>query len=382
MSDKLLTDRQRTEYERIKKTKGKAAADKWKADLLARQAQPAQPKQQAAQPTPQPAQPAQPKQQAAQPTPQSAQPKPQPAQSGAGRLLSDKERDQYEAIKKDEGKPAAENWKEQILTNRPQQAIPAPQPAQPVVPAQPPTVAPPADTATLETDLQRARELAARFYNTSPLEPVVNPYQSQMVEMLNRRQQLSDPNSTFYAAKRSADIAGIVERMREGLEGYNAAENQALREAMNREVEAQLATDIERARSSNAANLVFGGAAAAREDIARRGASRAKAQTEQDIFLKNIDERQRRLRDFTEMVTGTEADERRRAEEARRSYEGTLADMSNRDILLQQERNALEAQKRSAEAGVMTGLANILQGGRSTAAQNLAMEEFFNKLNK
>ncbi len=172
----------------------------------------------------------------------------------------------------------------------------------------------------------------------SQLDPTSKNYagavSSSTQALLNQRKQQSDPNSTMFAGQRSDNMRDIISRFRQGLDGYSSTENQALRESASREIDQDFNTrrndatlDMARGRVGGAGSL-----AALRDlDRSRIGAQRGLSQ---DLFVKNVDEKQSRLKDFAGLMSSTEGTEYDRARAALADYQsllgGTESDSYNR----------------------------------------------------
>jgi len=227
------------------------------------------------------------------------------------------------------------------------------------------------------SDLAAGQDLFKRFADFGDLPRVENRYAQQEADALARRNAFADPASASYAGRRSADVADILSRMKSGLEGYTAAENQAMREAMDREITTQLNTDVRNARDTNASNLVLGGAAIAREDALRRSAAQARAQNEQDIFIKNADEKRSRLDAYGKAVSGAESTEFGRGQEAIGAYENALGGVMSNDMGLQKENLEIEKDDRNAQVAGVTGFTDLINARRSRNDQKAMIDQYY-----
>lgn len=126
---------------------------------------------------------------------------------------------------------------------------------------------------------------AANAFTTSYLKP----------GFLGRVDTMSDPNSAN--AKEIADIKGRYQR---GLDGYTSQEYQAQREQMQRGLNSNLQTNLSSLARSQARGKVYGAAASAQQANALQAAQMSKDNLEQDLMIKNIDEKQNRLGAYSE----------------------------------------------------------------------------------
>jgi hypothetical protein len=129
--------------------------------------------------------------------------------------------------------------------------------------------------------------------------------------------------------KRSSDITDIIARMKNGLEGYASDELQAFREAARREVDKARQAEERKLNDTAARYGLRGAAASARMSQLGRQNIEDTAQMEQDLFIKNADERNRRLGDYGSFMRGVEDDEFSRVQRAREAQYGMASDVDN-----------------------------------------------------
>lgn len=228
-----------------------------------------------------------------------------------------------------------------------------------------------------ENDLAAGRNLFGKFADFGDLPRVTDAYAQNRADQLELRKSFADPRSAAFAGRRSTDIQDILGRMKSGLEGYTAAENQAMREAQDREIDTVMRGDVNQARDTNASNLVFGGAAAAREDAIRRAAAQSKAINEQNLFIKNADEKRSRLDAYGNAVTGAEKTEFGQGQKAISDYENYLGDASKVDLGIQGENINLEKDDRNAQVAGLTGFADLINTKRDQDANKKAIDQFY-----
>ena len=238
-------------------------------------------------------------------------------------------------------------------------------------------VRPGRDAKQLTKDYQQAEQVYNSFFNFGDLPRVTDKYAQEKEDLLKLRGTYSDPNSASFAGRRSTDVSDILSRMKGGLEGYTAAENANIYEAMNRNAEADLQSELKNVQDTNAGNMVLGGAATARVDAARRNATRLRMQNNQDLFIKNIDEKRSRLNEYAQAVQGAEANEWNRTNEAMGNYEKTLAGNQDTDFALQQANIELEKQDRGAKIAGLGGLVDQVNAYRGERKQDNRMKKYW-----
>lgn len=215
----------------------------------------------------------------------------------------------------------------------------------------------------LRDDLAGASDLYRGTFPQEALPEYQDPYRQDQANLLNLRLAYADPNNASFAGRlsneslgvlqdfrnrstpgspgyvgaRSGDITDIINRFKGGLEGYSAAENQALRESAMRGINDQYATDSYSRQQQAARSGIRGGALGAQMAALDRARERDRAQLEQDIFLKNADEKQSRLKDFTAFMRGLEDTEYGRGREAMQDYATTQKYMDETAFLRGQD---------------------------------------------
>lgn len=150
-----------------------------------------------------------------------------------------------------------------------------------------------------------------------------------MKSLLEQRKSAMDPNSAMFAGNRSSNMRDIISRFRAGLDGYTSQENAALVGQARQGLNSQYSANRAAAAASNARNRVGGAAAAASERDAARERLDAERLMQNDLLVRNIDEKQNRLKDFATLMSETEREEYLRSQAATQSYQDLLR--SNED---------------------------------------------------
>lgn len=145
----------------------------------------------------------------------------------------------------------------------------------------------------------------------------ISPEQQSILRSLKDR---SDPNSANYAGKYSSDIQDVINRFKGGLEGYSAAENAAFREAGERGLDSTYNNMRYNKLRDLARTRTRGAAASAQMQGLDRDRGMQQAQFEQDLFIKNADEKQRRLGQYGDYVRGVDSDYANRGASALQDY--------------------------------------------------------------
>lgn len=270
----------------------------------------------------------------------------------------------------------------------------------------------------LEGDLNSASSLNSTYFPMGPLQHFLDPRAQEKQNLLNLRLASSDPHSAAYAGrmsgdtllnlnrlrdesdpnsanfvgKSSNDINDIIERFKGGLDGYTASENNALRESASRGLDADAADLRYKRMRSNAAGRVRGAAAQAGLAGIDRERQQQGMELEQDIFLKNADEKRSRLMDYSSLVRSVDdtnyarrqsafkdfrdfqdQEERESYERGRNAigdYESTLGGVSSGEFEIGKFNIGQDEKTQTRDVGNVLGLAGLLGTKRSEERQN------------
>ena len=148
----------------------------------------------------------------------------------------------------------------------------------------------------------------------------------------------------------SEDIPGqneYLEMLKAGLGGYTSPEYQAQREQMQQGLNSQYATAQQQLAKAQSRGRVYGAAGAAQQANLSRATQDSKNDLEQQLMVKNIDERQNRLTKY-----------------------GSENSAAQKDVL---ERQKLNQGNTASEIAARTGVVTGTGGLAITNAQNAAM---------
>lgn len=109
--------------------------------------------------------------------------------------------------------------------------------------------------------------------------------------------------------QRSSDTADYLGRMKSGLDGYTSEENQALREQGRRESDRDYQTAQQQQARAGVRSGVRGASAAAQARNLNTAYMQQGRNSEQDLLVKNIDEKRSRLDAYGNAIRGAETDE-------------------------------------------------------------------------
>lgn len=154
---------------------------------------------------------------------------------------------------------------------------------------------------------------------------------------------------------RSGDMQSVLNRHKAGLEGYSSAESQGFREQAQRGIDTQFKTGLAQQRIAQARGGVRGASAAAQAANLNRSRIGEQQTLEQDLFIKNADEKQRRLAAYGETLSGAEGDEYNRMMQTQTAYSNLLGgqEQANRDSS-KYDLDRLMAERSGALSSVLT----------------------------
>ncbi|TXH42142.1 MAG: hypothetical protein E6Q97_36180 [Desulfurellales bacterium] len=183
-------------------------------------------------------------------------------------------------------------------------------------------------------DARGAKVLSDRFFQQGSLGRVDEARPGEVQDILDKSKAFEE---LYRTQPRSADQQDIVERRKAGLEGYTGAELQAQREAANRETYDAYKQRMGELVSRNASSGFSGPAQAGAQAFLERDLARGLARSEQDLFIRNADEKQRRLGEYSDTISGLESEEYNRRRGSLQDYEGYLNRAREDELTRRQE---------------------------------------------
>ena len=234
-------------------------------------------------------------------------------------------------------------------------------------------------TRELSNDFLSATDLGNKFFTQKPLERIDDRRSNETQNLLNLRLAYADPNNASYAGRRSADTMDILSRMKAGLEGYTAPELNAFREKQTRGMSSNLNTSLNTLSREQNKSRTLGASSMAQKMEAMRQDREKRGDLEQDLFIKNADERRSRLTDYGSAVSNAENTEYSRGRDARGDYENTLNTDTADRFTKQQVNLGQERADRAGEVASRFGIMNMLQTERERKRQNALAKESVRK---
>ena len=216
------------------------------------------------------------------------------------------------------------------------------------------------------------KELGDRYYSPGSLGRLGTDRSPDELDAIERLKAAADKATT-----RSGDVSDLLGRRKAGLEGYDAPEMQGMREAMGREITRGGATAAAELRRAQGVARTRGAGAAAQAANLQRSLQQGRTDLEQDLFVKNADEKQRRLAEYENSLRGIEGEEFGRGQATRQdlinqyNYQGGV-DQYRNEYNLGQQANEIAGRIGAETGGIgaFTGLVGGLEG------QNIARDQF------
>lgn len=143
---------------------------------------------------------------------------------------------------------------------------------------------------------ERGRKLGDEFFSEGALGRLDATRTADDAAAIARREEQYESSK-----KEDPRVTEALKRMEAGLGGISAAENQALRESMVREIRGQTQTDMRDLRAfAGASGMGNKGIATGQMMALMQREAMARASAESDLVAKNVQERARRLTEYTQ----------------------------------------------------------------------------------
>jgi hypothetical protein len=190
------------------------------------------------------------------------------------------------------------------------------------------------------------------------LQDALNKLQAGIAITPEEREQL---NLLKQAQERTSDTADVLQRLKGGLEGLNAAENTALRDKATQAAQSGLATSIRSIQSaaarSGARNAFAGGAINKATDSFQR----QRLADEQEQMIANIDIQDRRRGQYADAVGSAENREAGRRMDYTNSLQNSNQNQFNRQGIYTNTLGGTENDSKNRVAGTTNTLGSLLQ---------------------
>ena len=177
------------------------------------------------------------------------------------------------------------------------------------------------------------------------------------------------------ANTRGAEQNTALANMKAGLGGYTSPEYQAQREQQMRGIQSNYATSASQLAKSQARGKVYGAAGAAQQANLQRSTQNSKDQLEQDLYVKNIDEMDRRNTQYGEYGRGLDSEEFDRRASATKGLSDEEAALRTEQLEREKLNIGSSNAETSAQIGAITGAGAVALAQKNTkAAQGIQRE--------
>lgn len=147
----------------------------------------------------------------------------------------------------------------------------------------------------------------------------------------------------------------VLANMEAGLGGYTSPQYQAQREQMMRGQQSNLQTGLSQLAKAQARGKVYGAAGAAQQSNLLRSSEQSKNQLEQDLYIKNIDEMDRRNMEYGKYGRGLAEEEFGRRADATKMYGDEGRKFREEELQRQQINLGQSNAELAAQIGAFTG---------------------------
>lgn len=227
----------------------------------------------------------------------------------------------------------------------------------------------------LSRDLGKASALANEYLDLSPLSTVDAGRAPETSNYLASLQALSDPTYGSYAGARTPEMQAFMQRYQDSTQGYNSQELNALREQRRREVERGFQGGrAALARGQNNYRVGATQRGAQLLDLAKTYGQQS-TDAEQDLFVRNADEQQRRLENYGTFARDLGQQEFERGGYAREQYGKALADAQANELDRQKINLSQESASKAIQEAGKLGIFQIAEARRNAKRQNRLMRQ-------
>lgn len=231
--------------------------------------------------------------------------------------------------------------------------------------------------ANRENYMRKGRALGQELFGHGTMPRINEGRTQEMSDILAGRRATAD-----YAGTRSGGVQDVLDRRYAGLGGYSSPEYGALRSRAYEGFQNQVKTGQRQLMQQQAANRVGGGTAAAGMARFMQGANAEAAKAERDLMIADITERQNRLGQYEQSLTGAEGTEWGRQMQANDALQQLTQQIEQDELARQQYNNQQFQREKAGQLQAMLGYAGIGAGDLSTGVRTaLANQQMQGALN-
>lgn len=205
--------------------------------------------------------------------------------------------------------------------------------------------------------LEQGRQMGNEIFGTGTLPRVQQGRAQEQADFLANRRAISQ-----VAGQRSGQMQDVLAQREAGLGGYTSPEYGAMRQKAYEGFQNQMQTGLRGLARAQGNNRVSGAAAAAQNARFQQSGAASAAQAERDLMLQNINERQNRLGQYEQSLTGAEGTEWNRLQQALQGEEGTMNQIRGDELGREQFNIGQLQREKAGQLQSMLGMAGLSAG--------------------
>lgn len=151
--------------------------------------------------------------------------------------------------------------------------------------------------------------LGRKFFGDNSLGRVADTRSAETQGQIDQYRGIADQYGLNSPTRRSGDVSDYLNKLRAGLEAYSSPELLAQKEQAQRGIDQQYQTSAAQNTKAQARSGVRGASATAQQQNLERSRIGEQQNLEQDLLVKNADEKQKRLLAYGGQLGGIENDE-------------------------------------------------------------------------
>lgn len=183
---------------------------------------------------------------------------------------------------------------------------------------------------------------------------------------------------SYISGQPSQPMQDVLSRYKSSLAGYSAPEVQGQREQAQRQIDAQYQTEASALKRAQAQSGVRGAAGTAQMMNLNRSRIGQQGQLEQDLFVKNADEMQRRLGEYGSALSNVENQTYARQQDALGKYRDQYAGVRADDVATKGYNDQKVADEMAGRYGALFGGLNLNLQNRGQAEDFVLNNEYLN----
>lgn len=219
--------------------------------------------------------------------------------------------------------------------------------------------------------MEEGKKMGQEIFGNEALGRLDASRAGEVSDLVKKRQEMAAAAGT-----RSADITDVMKRRKEALDGYSAAELQAMREQQQGAMNQQQQLALRQMKAQAASQGIRGGAAAAQQLALQKGMQKNLAQGERELALSNIGQKEKALGAFEKSATGAEGAEFQRSQLAQKGLEDMVSAARAEELKKQTFNIGQQTQEKFGQLASQLGMAGMSAQEAAAAAQQILGEDY------